>query len=648
MKLPKTIRITSLLLSLLAVFSLLPSQPVLAANNTLYVSPSSQALRPGQSFTVQVLGNISTGTWTGTDTVSGTLQFPSNLLQVTGVSTAGATFNWQVSAVPGAGVVNFTERSFLPIDDRAVFVMAVTFKALANGTANVGFSSNSGYSSGNWGAQPTTRSGGTYAISTPTPPPTPTPNPTPTPTPTPPPTPTPNPTPTPRPNPNPTPSPSATPQPPSASPQPTPSPDISTDATPDDGFSISDVTATRSYDSALLNWKTSAPSKATVAFGTSLKDLNKKADATTLPDTTSETNLTELTPGKQYYYTITATSDADTTKTDSYSGVFTARGFPVIITITENKAQAANAKIKIGEQNYSTDKAGRISLELASGTYNIETKTQKASKSFTLSVAKKTIPESGDAPDTQRFTFDIPAAAATASSNNSLLLLIGGIVMGAILLIGILFWLWRRRQNQDDQATTMITADNDYSWAQQSQTQPPAPTTGYPVDQSGIQQATISPPTDQAYAEPTAQIPDPTAQDFTPQAADAFVEPVAPSAPMPTEETTLPTENTPPAISEQPAATEAFSATSITDEQAIAIPTEDPAQTMEPAEILPPETQPAPEPELESGPPAEIIQTPTGSELQINHGDRHNSVYIEDAEPEDMFDTAKSQPPPSN
>lgn len=672
MKLRKPTRLLPILFSMLAIVSLIPAQSALAAAHTIYLTPSSQTVQTGQSFSVQMRGTVG-AEYLGANRVAGAINFPASLLQATSVVSDGTSFNWQPTASIGTGVINFDQRSFFPVQNTNVYMATITFRALASGTANVTFAAGTGYS---YGASPmvTSTSGGSYRINAPAPPTCPagqvgtppnctTPPPAQCPagqtgtppnckTPT---TPTcpsgqtgtpPNCKPVTTTPTTPKPTTPTTPQKPEEPSAPVASPDIAPDTTPDNGFSISEVTATRGYTTAKLNWKTSSASKATISYGTSLKDLGKTVEGTKLPDESYEAQITELTPGKQYYYTIASTSEADTAKTDSYSGVFTARGYPVAITITENKAQISNAKLKIGEQNYSTDKTGKLSLELASGSYTVEVKTQTTTKTFNLAVAKKTIPENGNAPEIQKFAFDIPVAASTGGNNNMFMII--GLGVGGLLLAGLIFWLWRRRQNRDAPAPTAIVAtDNDYSW-----NQPATPV--LPQDQYASTLAP-SPMPDQAYAEP-----------ITPTDV-AYAQPEAMAIP----DESIPIDQQVGVLTSDPLldSTQQFEDPQVTAQQEYvqeeapvqaediyAQPTEQPAQ--EYTEAAQPDAvsteynepvaesiseQPEAAPESEE-PPAQIIQTASGSELQINHGDtteRHNSVYLDEEEPVDMFDAAK-------
>lgn len=679
MHIKKRSRITSALVSLLLVFSLVPSSIVLAAGNTLYVTPSSQSLQPGQSFTVQVKGAVESS-FLGADTVSGTLTFPANLLQVTSVSTSGATFNWQVSATPGNGVVNFSERSFFPQDNPNVFVMAVTFKALTNGTASVGFTSNSGYSY-NGSAYPTTRTGGTYTISTPPPATCPSgqvgtpPNCT---------TPTcpsgqtgtpPNCT-TPKcptgqtgtpPNcttpkcptgqtgtpPNcTTPSKPSTPSTPSkpSTPAPAPSTPEPTVVTPeaiqknDTEFSIEDPLTTRSYKKATLNWTTEIASKAKVEYGTSLKQLDKTIEATKLPDGTFEAVVPDLTPGKQYYFTITATSEADASKTSTYSGVFTTKGFPVVVNITENNTPAASAKLKISEQNYSADKSGKATLELASGTYTIEVKTAKGSKTVKLAVANKSINDDGDAPETQRFTFDIPTSAATTTNNSSLPLgLIGGIIGGIALLAAALFFFLRRKSKDENGDTATVQIASDYNNWQQ----PEQPLPSFPQDQPYVgQQAQMNPGTpmdvyqDPQYTDPTAIPPvEQAVENIVPDAIPPQTQQYDAATMSPSEQSIdyqgqIPTEYAQASYPEQ--------SPPVVDQQPIRQPAAPEVQAAAPMPPAEPPQQEAPV----ATPSTVTGATITGSDLQIQHSPQQAtaaSPTVTSEQPVDTYDAAKQQ-----
>ncbi len=532
MNIRKLTRITSLLLVVMMVVSLLPSPSVFAAGNTIFVTPTPGSLQVGQSITIQVKGNIATGTTFGADTVSGSLQFPSNRLKVTSVSTAGATFNWQVSATPTASAVNFDERtiSFSPINNSSVHIMSVTFQAIAAGSANLSFSSTTRYSYSNFGTNyPTTLTGGTYTINSPpptscpagqvgTPPNCTTPPPaqcpagqvgtppnctTPAPakcpsgqTGTPPNCKTPTPAPSGGSNSKPTTPPPATPVAETPA-EPIPAPQ-------ENGLSISDAVTTREYKTASLSWKTSSPAKNTVIYGTSLSKLDKTAEVTKEPDESYTAKFTELSPGKRYYFTINSESEKDASKTSTYSGVFTTKGFPVSVTITEGGAATSGAKLKISEQTYSTDKSGKITFELASGSYSVEVTTSKSSKKFTLAVAEKTIPD-GKAPDTQAFTFDVPVETTSDSGGLSPIALLG-IGVGAVALLGLfggLFLAWRRRKAQGAAAAASAASDGDYSWTAQQ------PLPAFPQDQQPLanyQDPTPS-PMDMPYVAPPDTLP---------------------------------------------------------------------------------------------------------------------------------------------
>jgi hypothetical protein len=653
----KIIRITSMAACLMLVLSTVFSTVTFAAGSSIYVAPASGSLQPGQSITIQVKGNLATGTFYGADTVSGTLQFPANLLKVTGVSTSGATLNWQVSATPGNGVVNFSERAFFNSDNTSVFIMSVTFQALAAGTAGLSFSSATHFSSSSYGTSfPTALTGGSYTISNPAPTTCPSgqigtppncktppatcpagqvgtpPNCT-TPvtscpagqTGTPPNCKTPS-APT-----TSTTTPATTNTPPNASPGETATPAAVPSSSNDNGMSITDTSASRSYKTATLSWKTSIASNNTVTYGTSLKKLDQTAAVTQLPDGTYEAKLTNLTPGKQYYFTIAASGAADSTKTDSYSGVFTTKGYPVIITITASGTPVTNAKVKIGEQTYSTDKSGQLNLELASGSYDVSITSPKGSKTGAITVAAKPLSDTGNAPAAQKFSFEIPAPT-DSGGGVSLFTIIGALVGGVAILAlvgGLFFILKRRREQSEGTIDNPLTVDNSYTWNEAQ------PLPAFPQEQTPAS-APIVTPNETSYGNPASMMPPevPLApverttanpEELPALAAEAEVSQTPLDTPdmnniatpvemntlenTPQPEADLPTDNNETALQEESGPINSPEVTTPPPPPAPDVPIEDDAA------YASPDTASTPLPPDDGEPDAEII----GSELQINH-----------------------------
>ncbi len=525
MKITNTTRVKAAILSLFALVSIIPAQDVFAAApNSISITPSSQSVEKGSTFSISVNGYVGTNNYPA-DTVSGTLTFPANLLSVTSVSTAGSAYTWQNTATPNNtnGTVTFTEKNqFYSQPNGAIHIMTITFHALANGSAHVGFTPDTTYSETNpFGViLATDLSGGTYTISTTAPPTCPSgqigtpPNCT-TPTcPTgqsgtppncktlPPPTCPAGQTGTPPNCKTPTTPPKTTT--PTTSKPPTPATTSTPTPTPVTPFAISDTSTTRGYNTAAVDWKTNIAATGTVTYGASQKQQDKNGIVTLQQDGSYEAALKDLTPGKKYYFTITAISATDATKTDSYSGTFTTKGFPVIVTVSENNKAVSSAKLKIGEQNYSTDRTGKANLELASGTYTLVITTANGSKTVKLTVVNKTIPENNGTPEKQNFSFDVPATAAPATANQgmSLTALIGIGVGGFLVLLILLglFLLYRRRKQQDNgSSNSALTIDNYSSLEQPQQSLPP-----FPQEQPD---AMMTAPENVLYADPMATTP---------------------------------------------------------------------------------------------------------------------------------------------
>lgn len=515
----KTVRQYLVLSLLLAVsfLSLFSPLSYAATSHSIYVTPASGSYQPGNTFTVIVRG-YAAATQFGAGQVNGTLTFPAGLLRVTNVSTVGNPYQVNVSATPNNanGTVAFNGQNYFGgPNDQTIQIMTVTFQTLANGTANVGFTSATKFTS-SYNDYPTSLSGGSYGISTPapatcpsgqvgTPPNCTTPAPATCPsgqigTP-------PNCT-TPKPN-NPTPTPS-TPTPTAVSPDidpniPTAAPAAVAPTVVDAGdLSIKNVTAKVSLKENTITWDTTLPNVTSeIQLGTSKQKLTAKPTVTKVSDTSFSATATSLVPGTRYYYTITATSTENADKKATYSGAFTTRGYPVKILVTQGGKPIANTKVQIEDDSYITDKNGSLKLELASQDYHaIVTLADKSNKSFNFTVAKKNF-ETGKTPDTQTFTFDMtPQAAASTDSSSPIGLMIAAGVGGLLLLGGGLFLLARRRKDED---TTQSYDVDTSSYADPQMQQPQMQE--YTVNPEEQQMSTVSAIEQQYIQQPEAVVP---------------------------------------------------------------------------------------------------------------------------------------------
>lgn len=111
-----------------------------ASAGTLYFSPSSGTYAVGKTFTANVF--VSTANQAA-NAYSGTLSYPSDLLELTSLGKGGSIVNlWVQEPSFSGGVANFEGVTFNPgYNGGAGKIISVTFKVKAAGTATVRFSS---------------------------------------------------------------------------------------------------------------------------------------------------------------------------------------------------------------------------------------------------------------------------------------------------------------------------------------------------------------------------------------------------------------------------------------------------------------------------------------------------------------------------
>lgn len=436
-----------------ALFIGMPS-PVFAAGERAYLAPASGITQPGYSFIVSVDGYVGNAGSYGHNTVNGSINFPAHLLQVTSISSAGSTFPTStVTPNNTTGKITFNQNAnwWNGVNDQNIHMFTITFKATANGNANVSFGTVqyfAGWQGNLSGTAATT--GGTYTISTPAPPPSPSPSPTPVPSTTPKPTPKPSVKPTVLPSPVPTPAPVA---------EVTPAPVIESDG----GLKIENVKINTTRQKNSLSWSLNKPEAIpTVTYGLSKNALKSEASATKKEDGSYQVEFESLKPGTLYYFTVKA-STADNLQGATYSGTLTTRGYPVQLTVQQNGLLAPAAKVAIGSRSFTANKNAVITAELSEGKFNALITPEGSTKSYPVSftVAKKQIPANGD-PQLQSFTLNavVSGSASTTRNDNTMLFMIGGIAAGVIgfgALIG--FLLYRKRQNQLTEGGSSVDED---------------------------------------------------------------------------------------------------------------------------------------------------------------------------------------------
>lgn len=213
------------------------------------------------------------------------------------------------------------------------------------------------------------------------------------------------------------------------------------------GLTITDlVIGDKDYRSAVLTWKTTAPSSSKINYGTNKEDLYlEQKDDKKVTEHRIQLNKENLKAGSRYYIRVTSNDDKGPVTID---GDFYTKFIPVIIKVT-NEAQKPLADVDVasGEASGATNENGEALLELPEGDVVIYAEKDDLNRELSATID---LP-SGD--DLQRITLSMTTdSTAVASSNSSAkkktsVFKIVGIM--AVILIGsfALFVLFMRRKN---------------------------------------------------------------------------------------------------------------------------------------------------------------------------------------------------------
>lgn len=465
----------SLFMVLCLMVSLIPSHAVFAASaNRLYVSPRKLQMNINTTFTADIKSYSDADQATGF--AKGTVTYPSDKLQVTGISTGSSNYtfspnpNYYINQASGS--ISFSGfRS--PGTSGISHLFTITFKTIKAGSAVVGFTSDSTV---NGAIIDNTDNTGVYTITDPTPPPA-------------------------------TPGPSSSPRPststrPSTSPSPSPVPIVTTtpdqpqssdtpaQTVPDPAGVIDNVNVVPLYTTATITWSVNAANPSSVVrYGNSISSLDKTAPVTKKPDGTYTAQIAKLTPGLRYMFSINTTGSDG--KTGTYTGSIPTRGYPVTINVTENNTQITGGQVKIGNQNSYINSSSKVTLGLATGNYTGTITTETATLNISLTVVEKPIPNDGSPPETQSFSFNLSSSVLDQGpgTSNSVLTFIGVMAVGVVVLglgfAGFIAYRRRRFEGTDDDIYTLsnhssVIIDDGYNWQNESQgnsVAPPPPIT---------------------------------------------------------------------------------------------------------------------------------------------------------------------------
>lgn len=439
-----------------ALFSLVPTSTFAASGNSAYLSLPSGKSKPGDTFSVKVEGHVTDyyvwGFPVGIHSASGTISFPANLLAVASYSTSGTTFAESSTITPNntTGKITYSQSSgpYAAASNQDVHLFTITFKAIAEGTANVTFDS-AQYGSGSamMSKITATTTGGTYTIAAP-----------------------PAPAPSPTPNPNPTPTTNQSPTKPT-----TPAPSLSLAPTPtieestppetasEGGLQIEGVTVTATRTENSVSWSlNNALAKPSLQYGTSKGSLTDAGDIPQLSDGSYKYTFSELNPGTLYYFTIKAAT-SDNLQGATYNSTFTTRGYPVQLVLKQSGLTIPGAKAEINGRSFIANKDGQIITELSDGNFTATITPPNAKKSYSVTFAvKKITPDSSGNFATQRFTLNTTPVSDSENKPTSSLLptIIGavGILMGLIAVSIVVIFVIRKQKAQSSQTTDIDTA----------------------------------------------------------------------------------------------------------------------------------------------------------------------------------------------
>ena len=401
---------------------------------SIYLSPTSASVQPGQTFSLSVKVKSSqtfNAAFVG-------VNYDSSALQFIGASSSGSGFPNNNSTPKSQPGYYYAERTKANSTGEFLF-LTYSFKSLKAGTSNVSINTaNSKVVNYPNNYVSFTANSTSVTSKSPTTPPT-----------------TTNPpgTTVPPSNPGPTPAPAPTSKPRSTPTQVQESPA---------GLSVENLNISEpTYSSVTITWTTSKNANSKVNFSTDQNDLSqeKKDDSqTTEHSVTLEKG--DLKAGKHYYFRVTSDDGSGPATSDSE---FDTRAIPVIIQVKNLKDEPVpDAEVTIGEQLQTTDENANASFELPEGEVTIKAQKGELSREVTVTIE---VPQDDTSP--QQITLTLGEKNFTTTSQNKTTqkksspwpwILLGVVLIG-LLLAGFIFWR-RRRTNTSDYASDPLEAEN--------------------------------------------------------------------------------------------------------------------------------------------------------------------------------------------
>lgn len=180
-----------------------------------------------------------------------------------------------------------------------------------------------------------------------------------------------------------------------------------------------------------------------------------RSDLVTEKNGMYEAKLPDLDPFTSYEFAISGKNSEG--KNVSYTGIATTHGYPVEVIIITGDAPVISAKLLILGYEYTTDKDGKIYLELPSGEVSIKITFGDYFKEESIIVKEVSVGEDQKASEIQKFTFETGSADMTGSTNSLYWLLIIPVL---IFIVFVLFLVLKRRKSKrDTQSWTPLTSN---------------------------------------------------------------------------------------------------------------------------------------------------------------------------------------------
>ena len=254
-----------------------------------------------------------------------------------------------------------------------------------------------------------------------------------------------------------------------------------TDGADGDYSSIRGIQIEPSYKSTTIKWIADNSTISDFYYGEGENNVTKKATSTKSNGANYQATIDKLTPGKTYYYIITASNEKDSSGDSYRRGKFTTLGYPVKLILKDNSKPIAGASIssKDIKTPITTKEDGSAETTLPAGdhTVDIDINGTKAKSNFIVQDVK---PDEGEKPETQEIIIGIKLG------DNGAGVVIGIIIaiISFVIICAIVAFIKIKNRgaivNNDYNYSPSVMIDDDFT--------PPSPTDQTQIAQQYYQQ----------------------------------------------------------------------------------------------------------------------------------------------------------------